>query len=108
MYDSNKALTYFTINCWDFKITEFMKLPSFLRNEDVKSFDYRDFWTSDVISMMTQNTVGIRRYLFHEKDESMPQARKLFHRFKIANDIVKTIFRAIFVFVIAKILVKML
>jgi fatty acyl-CoA reductase len=91
MYEANKALSYFVTHNWDFKNKNFFKLCTYLRNEDSKSFDYRFIRKYDVILFARQTVMGFRRYLLKEKDDTLPRARKMYRRLKLADDMLTII-----------------
>ena len=91
MYEANKALSYFVTHNWIIKNDKASKLCSYLRMEDIRAFEFRDCYLYDTILIARYNILGYRRYLLKEKDESLPQCRKTYKRFELANNIIKSI-----------------
>ncbi|KAG5674910.1 hypothetical protein PVAND_004855 [Polypedilum vanderplanki] len=76
IYEANKALGHFVTHNWNFKNESFINLCTYLKPEDVSSFDYRPFFTTDVINFGRYVCYGFRRYLLKLKDEDLEKDRK--------------------------------
>ena len=92
IYTANCALEYFILNNWHFKNHNFIALGREIRHEDIKDFNYRDFIEFDIMLYFRNCILGARRYLLHEKDEDLPNARKHYKRMKVLDKVVKSIF----------------
>lgn len=103
IYEANKALSYFVTNDWDFKNDNTANICRFLRLEDIKDFDFRSVFTYDVILAARNIVMGYRRFLMKEKDESLPQSRKMYQRQLIAVNIIRLlIYLTAFYFIFVK------
>lgn len=92
IHEANKALSYFVTNNWDFKNDNMTSLTSFLRLEDYKDFETRSFVFLDKVFAIRFFTLGFRRYLLKEKDETLDRCKVRYARMKIANQAMKFIF----------------
>jgi hypothetical protein len=103
MYEANKALSYFVTHNWDFKNDNFINLCTYLKPEDFRSFDYRPYFTSDVINYSRVILYGFRRFLMNEKDENIEEDRKRFQKIEIAVSILKVmLFTGLFLLMFLK------
>lgn len=94
MFEANKALSYFVTHNWDFKNDNFTKLCTYLRDEDIRDFDYRGDFTFDQIYLLRVSLMGYRRYLLKEKDESLKRERRRYGCQEIVFRVIKYIIYA--------------
>lgn len=74
------ALQHFIINEWTFEHDRFMKLANEIKLEDQEKFQFNHFVNRDVKAYFSNAILGARRYLFNEKDSTLPQSRKKYEK----------------------------
>lgn len=79
IYNALTALIYYSTQEWSFENKNFILLPSFLKHEDLKSFNY-DLRMLDLNQYYCNFMKGARKYLLRQRDEDLPKHRKLYWR----------------------------
>lgn len=69
------ALSYFTLQTWTFKNSNFLSLLKCIPDSEKQDFDFSfDHFDTDII--FKNVLVGIQKYLFHTNPKEMKQAAK--------------------------------
>ncbi|KAK7862555.1 hypothetical protein R5R35_000005 [Gryllus longicercus] len=102
IYSASMALTYFSLQKWDFMSDRFLGLEKRLRPEDREGFSYQ--LENIVPEIFFRDAVrGTRRYLMKEPDSNLPQAIRAYKRKRLIHLILKTLFYATIIwFVLSK------
>jgi hypothetical protein len=100
IYEANKALSYFVTNNWNFQNENFYELCSLLRLEDIREFEFRHAFKTDIIFSIRSYTLGYRRYLMKEKDETLKACQKKYQNLSNLNRLFKALlFMIVFGFI---------
>lgn len=103
MYEANKALSYFVTHNWEFGNENFLSLCTYLNPQDLRAFDFRSFFTADIINFTRYTVYGFRRFLMNLKDEDLEKDRKMFKKLKFSWTTVKFfIYTWLFYFIFVK------
>ena len=97
MYEANKALSYFVTHFWNFENQSFVNQIHYLKPEDRREFDYKHFFTYDVILYIRATVYGFRKYLLNLEDADLERDRKNLGKIKFFVQIFK-IFLAFLIF----------
>lgn len=100
IYTANQALHHFILNNWHFENKNFINLSNDLKATDLKAFYINDFLEYDLILYFRYAVLGARRYLLHEKDDTLPNARKHYLRMKLLDSFLKVIFIGLILYII--------
>lgn len=100
IFEANKALTYFVTHNWNFENGNFLKLSSYLRDEDIRDFEYRHFFKGSVILFARYILYGYRRYLMKCNDSDIEKDRKQLARLKLITNFFKFILYSAIAYVI--------
>ncbi|EAT43246.1 AAEL005296-PA [Aedes aegypti] len=95
IFDATISLMYFTENEWVFKTDNFRALQSELLEQDRETFDI-NYITNGLSTYFAVCILGARRYLFKEKDDTIPAAKKKMRRLMWIHGTIKYAF---FVFI---------
>ncbi|XP_062561582.1 fatty acyl-CoA reductase wat-like [Armigeres subalbatus] len=91
IFDATIALEYFIDNEWVFKTDNFRSLDLDLLEQDKESFNI-SYLKDGLMAYYTICILGGRRYLFKEKDETIPAARKKLFRLYWINKTIQCAF----------------
>ncbi|XP_041970503.1 putative fatty acyl-CoA reductase CG5065 [Aricia agestis] len=85
------ALAYYSTQEWTFKIDNFLKLRSVLKEEDKEDFFY-ELENIDIYNYFKVCVYGGRKYLMKEKDEDLPAAKVHDTRIRLIAKITNHVF----------------
>lgn len=105
MYNTVTALLYFSLNNFTLDNDNMFELLKKIKPEDKSDWDF-DFIENDRGTFLYNSVLGNRRYLLHESDDTLPQARAHTRKMLIIEKIVWTIFYMILAYFLLHILFK--
>lgn len=91
IYTALTALIYYTTQEWTFENKNFLLLPSYVKDKDMKSF-YYNVEAIDIDQYTYNFMKGARKYLLKLKDEDLIKHRNLYKRMYYLHVIVLCIF----------------
>ncbi|PZC70492.1 hypothetical protein B5X24_HaOG215875 [Helicoverpa armigera] len=107
IYIANLALRYYTTQQWTFTNTNFTKLRSVIKLEDIEQF-YYELESTNVVEYFKQCCLGGRRFLLKEKDEDIPKARLHCQRMMVVDRIFQIAFYTVLIWWVCSKIVKVL
>ncbi|KAJ8916668.1 hypothetical protein NQ315_000313 [Exocentrus adspersus] len=107
IFIAHSALSYFMLNQWIFKNGETAALEKFLSSRDAGAFSYQwDHPLGEQYVYLKNCTMAARRYLLHESDETLPQARVHFKRMKVVSQVFNLVWYLAVLYLLYKMLLK--
>ncbi|XP_063708797.1 fatty acyl-CoA reductase 1-like [Culicoides brevitarsis] len=93
------SLQYFISNYWTIENEKFMNLNNFLAKSELKEFEIKELipGTAEYLKL---SMMGSRRHLMHWPDKTLENAKKLYRRMVLLDQVVKYAVLAIFIYFI--------